>query len=260
MIGAGRVVCHFSCGAASAVAAKLAITEYGCTNVVIVNAFIQEEHEDNRRFLADCEKWFGKSITVLRDEKYGSSAREVWRRRRFIKSNKGAACSRVLKRDVIRAFLRHDDINVLGYTVEESERYNSFIDANNDMITKALLIDRGLTKQDCLSIIDRAGIELPITYRLGFDNANCIGCPKGGQSYWQHIRKHFPDDFLEVSAIQSAIGPSASFLAFRSGDKKGQRMSLSELPSGEGNMQDEPSFNCSLFCELAEREIEGGEK
>ena len=61
-----RIVCHFSCGAASAVATKLALGLYGAGEIVIYNAFIEEEHEDNRRFLADCEKWFGHPITVLR--------------------------------------------------------------------------------------------------------------------------------------------------------------------------------------------------
>ena len=51
----------FSCGAASAVAAKLAIEKYGEThNVIIVNNPVVNEHEDNRRFLKDCEEWFGR--------------------------------------------------------------------------------------------------------------------------------------------------------------------------------------------------------
>jgi len=72
-----RIVCHFSCGAASAVATKLAIAKYGRARVVIFNAFVQEEDADNRRFLADCEQWFDHPVTVLRDTKYGASAREV---------------------------------------------------------------------------------------------------------------------------------------------------------------------------------------
>lgn len=78
-----RIVCHFSCGAASAVATKLAIAEHGKENLVIYNAFIVEEDSDNRRFLADCEKWFGHPVTVLRDEKYGASAHNVWKQRRY---------------------------------------------------------------------------------------------------------------------------------------------------------------------------------
>ncbi|MNF06071.1 hypothetical protein D3C80_2059450 [compost metagenome] len=65
-----RIVCQFSCGAASAVATKLALAAYGNTHdVQIINAFLANEEADNRRFAQDCETWFGQAITVLRDEK-----------------------------------------------------------------------------------------------------------------------------------------------------------------------------------------------
>lgn len=246
------ILLHFSCGAASAIAARLALAEYGPSRVALMNAYIVEEHPDNRRFLADCEKWLGKTVTVLRDETYGASTHEVWRRRRYIKGQQGAPCSKLLKRELLRPHMGGDTLNVLGYTVEEEQRYSDFLDANNGVKARAILIEKGLTKSDCLAMIERAGIELPYMYRIGFDNANCIGCPKGGQNYWQHIRKHFPAQFVQVSEIQNKIGPGASFLRHRSGPKKGQRMPLSELPAGEGNMRDEPSFDCSFFCEMAE--------
>jgi len=51
-----RIVCQFSCGAASAVATKLTLAKYGQTrDVQILNAFIVEEHPDNRRFLIDSQ-------------------------------------------------------------------------------------------------------------------------------------------------------------------------------------------------------------
>lgn len=46
-----RYVCQFSCGAASAIAAKIVLSE-GHPNTIIVNAYVEEEHKDNRRFLA----------------------------------------------------------------------------------------------------------------------------------------------------------------------------------------------------------------
>lgn len=68
-----RIVCRFSCGAASAVATKLVLSEYGATReIAVINAYIEQEHTDNRRFLADCEQWFGVPITVLRDTKYNA--------------------------------------------------------------------------------------------------------------------------------------------------------------------------------------------
>ena len=247
----GRIVCQFSCGAASAVATKLMLAEYPAERVIIVNAFIKEEHEDNRRFLADCEKWFGHPVTVLRDEKYGASTDEVWRQVRFMKGAHGAPCSLKLKRSLLSTIGIPGDINVIGFTSDEEDRFDSLCENLPDGQFKAPLIERGLSHDDCLAMIERAGIELPMMYRLGFNNANCIGCPKGGQNYWQKIRKDFPERFMQIKTIQESIGPGAYFLAFRSGPRKGERMSLAELPEGNGNMADEPNFSCSFFCELA---------
>jgi 3'-phosphoadenosine 5'-phosphosulfate sulfotransferase (PAPS reductase)/FAD synthetase len=67
-----RVIAWFSCGAASAVATKLALDEFpGCIPVYCDTG---AEHEDNKRFLKDCEKWFGKEILVLRSKRY----KDIW--------------------------------------------------------------------------------------------------------------------------------------------------------------------------------------
>ncbi|WP_050555236.1 hypothetical protein [Pseudomonas syringae] len=63
-----RIICQFSCGAASPVATKLALADYGVTHdVQILNACLASEHADNRQFLADCEAWFERQGAVLRD-------------------------------------------------------------------------------------------------------------------------------------------------------------------------------------------------
>lgn len=115
-------------------------------------------------------------------------------------------------------------------------------------------MERGLSKDDCLTMILRAGIRLPRMYALGFENANCIGCPKGGQAYWQAIRHFFPEQFAEILTIQEDIGPGAYFLRFRSGPRKGERMSMREIPEGRGDMKAERGFSCSFSCAAAEEE------
>ena len=252
-----RIVCQFSCGAASAVATKLILSEFPPDQVVIVNAFVKEEHEDNRRFFADCEKWFSHPIITLRDEVYGASAAEVWKRKRFMKQKFFAPCSQELKRKLLATIAQPGDVNVYGFTREEVDRFDRICDLWPLEQHRAPLIERNLGKDDCLAMIERAGIELPYMYRLGYDNANCIGCPKGGQAYWQNIREDFPEQFVQIKLIQEDIGPGASFLRFRSGDRLNERMSLAELPEGRGNMKEEPSFSCSFFCALAEQEFTG---
>jgi hypothetical protein len=249
-----RMVCQFSCGAASAVATKLILAVCPADQVLIINAYIKREHKDNRRFLADCEKWFGHPIQVVRDEKYNADTHEVWRRKRYMKGLRGAPCSGELKREVLGKSQLPGDVLVLGFTAEETDRFDSICDRFPEEKFRAPLIERGLGKSDCFAIVDRAGIALPLMYQLGYDNANCIGCPKGGQAYWQNIRADFPDDFVQIQTLQESIGPGANFLRFRSGPRLNERMSLAELPAGRGNMKGEPSFSCSFFCQLAEQE------
>jgi hypothetical protein len=246
-----RVVCHFSCGAASAVATKLTLAQRPARHVVIFNAFVQEEHADNRRFLADCEKWFGHPVTVLRDTVYGASAREVWRRKRFMNSALGAPCSMLLKREVIEKECLPDDQHVYGFTWDErnKERVERFLAVGG----LCPLIDRHLTHADCLAIVERAGIVLPMMYRLGYHNANCVGCCKGGEGYWDKTREDFPSDFVEVADIQEAIGPGAYMFRHRD---TGERFSLRDLPLGAGRHDIEVP-ECSFFCAMAEEDMVG---
>lgn len=252
-----RIVCQFSCGAASAVATKLAIAQYSATHdVQIVNAFLMEEHEDNRRFAADAEVWFGRPIHVLRDEKYGASVIQVFKRRHFMKGPHGAPCSKALKRDLLATIEKPGDIMVFGFTVEEVDRFDDFRERNPDRPVIAPLIDAGLGKEDCKAMIQRAGIELPYMYRLGYDNANCIGCVKGGEGYWRAIREDFPEQFEANCLVQDEIGPGSWFLRYRSGTLNGSRFPLRDLPAGNPH-RNEALPACSFFCELAEQEYTG---
>ena len=251
-----RILAQFSCGAASAVATKLALAEHGAA-VHILNAFIQEEHPDNRRFADDCERWFGRPITTVRDTKYDASAINVFERVGYIKGRNGAACTSRIKRGLLREYERPGDVLVLGYTAEEQHRLDDWREQWPDRPIIAPLIDRGLTKEDCKAMVMRAGIELPAMYRLGYDNANCIGCVKGGHGYFRAIREDFPDQFNRLAQAEDKVfslhGQEALILRHRSGPLAGQRFRLRELPAGKAH-RGEPLPSCGLFCELAEQE------
>ena len=247
-----RIVSRFSCGAASAVATKLAIESAGTREVVILNAFIADEHPDNRRFLTDCERWFGKPIIVLRDEKYNASTVEVFRSRRFIKSRQGAPCTKYLKRAVLDAYGRPNDVWVLGYTSEERDRLEQFMEANTDRKVVAPLVECGVSKSACFALLGKAGIELPAMYRLGYQNANCIGCVKGGKGYWNKIRIDFPARFEEMAALEQELGPGA-YLFYD--PKTETRRSLRDLSPDEGHRVKEPDFECGTVCEQVAEEF-----
>lgn len=251
-----RIVCQFSCGAASAVATKLALAQYG-ERCVVVNAFIAEEHPDNRRFAQDCVGWFGQPMVELRDTKYDASAIKVFETVGFIKGHRGAACTLRIKRGLLDAWEQPGDVMVLGFTAEEKHRADDFAERWPDRPAIFPLIERGLTKEDCKAMVLRAGIELPMMYRLGYDNANCIGCVKGGLGYFRAIREDFPDQFERLAQAEDKVaslhGENAYILRHRSGPLVGQRFPLRELPSGPAH-RGELLPNCGLMCEMAEQE------
>lgn len=243
-----RRVVWFSCGAASAVAARLTLAEHGHEGTHLVYTDPGAEHPDNERFLADVERWLAHPVEVLRSERYADTW-QVWSERRFLNGPTGALCTTELKKKLRFAFQRPDDVQVFGYTVEEQNRADRFRDQNPGVDLRTPLIERGLTKDDCLAMIDRAGIELPAMYRLGYRNNNCIGCPKGGMGYWNKIRRDFPGVFGRMAELERDLG--ATCLRDR-----GEPLFLDDLDPGRGNHADEPSFACSLLCQLAEDETD----
>jgi hypothetical protein len=239
-----RTISWFSCGAASAVATKLAIVE-SKTPVEIVYCHVKEEHPDNMRFLKDCEAWFGQGIKILENEKYSGSIYEVFVKRKYIVGIAGAPCTVHLKKDVRKAYEQPNDLQIFGYTSEEQDRVDRFIDANNDVRLWSILIDKGLSKEDCLAIVNRAGIELPAMYKLGYQNNNCIGCVKGGLGYWNKIKIDFPKEFNRMAELEKTLGVKIL-------KHKGERIYLHDLPSDAGNYPKESSIECGIFCQMAE--------
>ena len=244
-----RIVCWFSCGAASAVATKLAIkANNGQKELVVARCYIEEEHLDNERFAKQCEEWFGVPIVKLQDQNHKGSIYSVFEKERYIVGIAGAPCTRTLKKRVREAFQKPGDVHVFGYTVEEEHRADRFIDANNDVNLWFVLIEHGLTHDDCLAIVDRAGIKLPEMYKLGYRNNNCIGCVKGGAGYWNKIRVDFPETFDRMAKLERKIGASIC-------KEAGERVYLDQLSPNVGDYKAEPEVQCGIFCEMAEREI-----
>jgi 3'-phosphoadenosine 5'-phosphosulfate sulfotransferase (PAPS reductase)/FAD synthetase len=243
-----RIICRFSCGAASAVATKMTLRKYGHDRVEVNYCDPGSEHPDNKRFLADCERWFGKTVIVLKSDKYADTW-AVWEGERFIASQHGAPCTGILKREPGLTFERPTDILVLGYTCEEQDRANWLRKQNFERVIETPLIEAGLAKADCLALIERAGIELPMMYRLGFQNNNCIGCPKGGRGYWNMIRKHFPDKFERMAKLQRELDVSFWLEA------DGTPLYLDQLDPNRGVQHDEPNIECSVMCHIAEQDF-----
>ena len=252
-----RIVSWFSCGAASAVATKLAINDH--PNGVVAYCEVKEEHPDNKRFLSDCEKWFGQKILVLGNDKYKRSIYEVFNKTNYLAGHGGARCTLELKKNVRKQFEKPNDAQVFGYTVEEQNRVDRFIDSNNEVHLITPLIDRGLTKQDCLAIVQDAGIELPEMYKLGYKNNNCRGCVKAqSPAYWKKIQIDFPEFFNAMIEQEKRLG--VKICKTTVDGVADVRIPLTELPARIKPMDDSIDVQCGIFCHMAEDEINRGFK
>jgi len=242
------IVVWFSCGAASAVAAKETIRRYGKENTIrIVNNPIKEEDDDNQRFLSDVEQWLSVKIETAINPHYPTcSINDVFKQRKYMSGVAGAPCTLELKKKARQHWESNNDFDylVLGFTADEQDRHDRFV-LNERENTLPVLIDLGITKADCYMILQQAGLSLPRIYKQGYPNANCIGCVKATSvTYWNHVRKMHPEVFAERSAQAKEIG--CKLVRY-----KGKRIDLDDLPAdAKGRPMKNLDFECGLFCDM----------
>lgn len=238
----------FSCGAASAVAAKLTFERYGATHIIrVINNPVMEEGPDNRRFCDDVEAWLGVKIERVTHPKYpNASAVEVWDRRGGMAFPHGAPCTVSLKKEARQEWERiaRPHWLVLGFTVEERARHERFVLTERSDVLP-MLIEAGMTKQDCLDYLAAEGLELPELYARGYPNANCVGCVKAtSPTYWNHVRQDSPEVFASRAEQSRRLGA-------RLVRHKGARIFLDELPAdAKGRpMKSLIMPECGVLCE-----------
>ena len=248
-----RVVCWFSCGAASACATYLTLQAHPEAIVAYCASTLSTEHPDNIRFLRDCEKWFGKRVTMLYAEKY-TDIFDVFEKTGWLVGPGGARCTTELKKLVRRRFQEPDDIQVFGFDVNEAKRAQRFRDNNIGVTLSAPLIEQGVDKAECFRMLDKAGIELPEMYKLGYRNNNCIGCVKGGSGYWNKVRVDFPEVFERMAKVERAMGV-AICKTEPTVDGVRQRIPvyLDELHPRQGRYSQEPAMQCGVLCNIDEQ-------
>jgi len=240
------IISWFSGGVTSAVATKIALSEY--ENVLPVYLETGGHHSDMQRFLKECEEWFGANILVLQDKRFKDHM-DLCEKKKVINFTTGAECSRTLKKKVRQKFeeivnFKHQ---VFGFEfarkqINRSIRFQEQYPYTNPLFP---LIDKKLTKGNCMSMVERAGIKLPEMYSLGFNNNNCVGCVKGGKGYWSHIKETFPEVFNRMAIIERKINRRCLKDKF-----------LDELEDNEGRHEPVAVPECDWFCELELENIE----
>lgn len=219
-----RVLAWFSCGAASAVAARLAIDQYGDAVQVLYCDTMATEHPDNQRFFTEVQQWLGRPIRRLHSDKY-SDVDDVIEKTRYMSGIYGARCTVEMKKNPRIAYQQKGDIHVFGFTSEEKKRATNLQEDNPELLFAWPLIEQDVSKEECLFRIQEAGIALPAMYQLGYRNNNCLGCVKAtSAAYWNKIRRDFPEVFGRRARQSRELG-------VRLTRYKGERIFLDELPS-----------------------------
>lgn len=240
-----RTLIWFSTGAASFAAAQIMLREE--PDALLVLCETNNEDPDNYRFEADCVRYLNRKVIHLKSDEY-ESVWDVWQRRRFIAGPHGAACTGEMKVAPRIAFQRPDDVHVFGYTCDKEDitRFNRLRETYFEMTVRAPLIEKGIGKAAALAVVERAGLELPRSYAMGFPNANCLqtGCGKASSpNYWALYRKHFPENFARTAAFCREIGARLTRI-------DGVRIYIDEIP------EDWPTTDpivpaCDFMCAAA---------
>jgi hypothetical protein len=238
-----RILCWFSCGAASAVATKM--TPAGLPVYCATHA----EHPDNDRFRQDVERWTGRQTVAIASDEYADTW-DVWERTRWLAGIEGARCTIELKVGPRLKFQRPDDIHVFGYTADGPDvaRAARLRATYPELTMETPLITAGLTKAACLAMLEHAGIAPPLTYAMGFPNANCLPCVKAtSPAYWALVRKQFPEQFQRMAKLSRDLDVRLCRI-------DDERRFIDEIPL------DHPVTNpvipfCDFLCHIAEQDL-----
>jgi hypothetical protein len=249
-----RTLLWFSDGIASAIMTKLMLREEPAA--LVVHCDTGSEDEDNARFRADCVRWFNREIITLKNPEFEDNY-AVWTKRRYMAGIGGAPCTMEQKVAPRLEFQQPDDLHVFGYTWDKLDiaRFEAFKTNYPDMAVRAPLIEREITKANCLALMQDTGIAPPRTYGMGFPNANCLrtGCVKASSpNYWALFRKVFPDRFAKTAALARELGARLVILGrekLEDGSYKNIRGFIDEIPA------DQPTLNpiapaCDFLCHI----------
>lgn len=220
-------VVQFSTGMGSAEVARRVVEKHGPEQTQLLTADTLVEDEDNWRFAREvvAHLGMGDRWTVLAD---GRTPMQVGRDARVVPNNRMAVCSRVLKRDILRAHIEEtydpaETVIHLGFDWTEPHRLAASIEPWKPWKISAVLMDPPYAHKSLLLTqwADR-GIQPPRLYSYGFSHANCGGaCVRGGQAQWQLLLQVNRPRFLEWEADENQtremLGKDVSILRDRTG-------------------------------------------
>ena len=243
------IIAWFSAGITSAVATKFALSMYDDVEIFYID--IKSQHSDNKRFIEECENWYGRKINIISNNKGYKDQFDVIQKTKYINGPMGARCTLELKKQT--RYELESELNptaqIFGFEFSKKEINRAIRFKEQYAYTNPVfpLIEKKLTKEECYSLLNQVGISEPKMYKLGYNNNNCIGCVKGKKGYWNKIRIDFPDVFKKMAILERSVGRSCMKIDLKTGGS--EQLFLDELKPGEGILN--PLIpDCGMFCQL----------
>lgn len=157
------------------------------------------EDEDLYRFLRESVEDLDGELVWLED---GRDVWEVFNDENFIGNTRVDICSRILKRDLSRKWIKEncdpaDTIVYLGVDWTEVHRYERAKPRWEPYVLAAPLCDPPyIDKADMIAMCKDAGIRPPRLYEMGAAHNNCGGfCVKAGHGQFRWLLEQMPERY-----------------------------------------------------------------
>lgn len=234
-----RHVVSFSGGAGSWATARRVADEHGTDDLVLLVADTNSEADDWRPFVDACHADVGGELVML--DNGGRSVWDVFDEQGFIGNSRVDICSRILKREPLRAWLEAEcdpagTVVYLGFDWTEAHRMERARPHWEPWTVAAPMMDPPhVQKAEVLDMLRERGIPVPLLYEQGYPHNNCAGaCVKAGHKQWRILLREDRERYLEVEAweqrFRDRTGKDVAILRDRSmGDGFGSCSCMTEL-------------------------------
>jgi 3'-phosphoadenosine 5'-phosphosulfate sulfotransferase (PAPS reductase)/FAD synthetase len=215
----------FSGGTGSWGAARRVADQHGTDDLILLFADTRMEDPDLYRFVDEAAADVGGELVNIAD---GRDPWEVFFDVRFLGNTRIDPCSKLLKRELMRDWLkeRFDPSEVtcyIGIDWTEQHRYDGAKARWAPWPIQAPLCEAPyLEKADLHAELERRGIKVPDLYGHGFAHNNCGGfCIKSGQAQFERLLRVFPDRYAyherREQELREFLGKDVAILRDRRG-------------------------------------------
>ena len=145
-----------------------------------------------RDYLDDC----GIPFTIVQARPRETDLYGTALRRRVIPSVKWRWCTRDFKVNPIHRHYLELGKHVNQYIGIAFDEIHRMKDSREDYITNLYpLVDRKMTRQDCVDLICEAGLPVP-------EKSGCFFCPFNSTQRWMHLLERYPDLFEKAIELE----------------------------------------------------------